>query len=400
LVDAVQWSLLSLAVGLLAAWVRRIQEQAPDDDRTYAEATRLLTQLRDLSLELSGGLDAVSLGSALLDDLRDRFAITRGWVFGLQDRGVPTPLAYGPGTAGDAALNLEEHDIWKQVVNQRRAQLLPAMVMKDTTMHGALLPVRVRDHVVALVAVERAAQSWQGAEIERMQEVADADAGRLEAAQLFDEVRTLATAEERQRLAREIHDGVAQEVASLGYLIDDVSAHSPADVQPQLNQIRDELSRIVSELRYSIFDLRREIGPGASLTSVLAEHARHVGSTAGIAVNLALSESPARLRPAVESEILRIAQEAIANARRHSHATNIWVTCHVDAPDVTLHVEDDGRGLSPGRPDSFGLSIMRERAARAGCSLSIVDRPGGGTAVVVQSLSQGTRKIASSTQGV
>jgi signal transduction histidine kinase len=185
----------------------------------------------------------------------------------------------------------------------------------------------------------------------------------------------------------------------LGYLIDDVSAHSPGEVRPQLNQIRDELSRIVSELRYSIFDLRREIGPGASLTSVLAEHARHVGATAGIAVNLTLSESPSRLRPAMESEILRIAQEAIANARRHSHAENIWILCDVDAPTVVLRVEDDGRGLAPGRPDSFGLAIMRERATRAGCSLTITERPGGGTTVVVQSKSHIGRTTASSTPG-
>ena len=81
----------------------------------------------------------------------------------------------------------------------------------------------------------------------------------------------------------------------------------------------------------------------------------HVGETAGIAVHLELAESPARLRPAVESELLRIAQEAIANARRHSRASNLWVTCLVDAPDVFLKVEDDGRGLLPPRDDSFGI---------------------------------------------
>ncbi len=223
---------------------------------------------------------------------------------------------------------------------------------------------------------------------------ADADAVRLEAALLFDEVRSLATAEERQRLAREIHDGVAQEVASLGYLIDDIKAHAPAEVTPQLAALREELSRIVTELRFSIFDLRKEIGPGASLTSVLADHARHVGETAGIAVHLELSESPARLRPAVESEILRIAQEAIANARRHSRARNLWITCVVDAPDVFLRVEDDGRGLLPPRDDSFGLSIMQERADRAGCRLSVIDRQGGGTSVEVQQRTVGQRRAA------
>ena len=383
-VDAVQWSLLSLAVGLLAAWVRRIQTQGPDDAQTYAEATRLLTQLRDLSLELSGGLDAVSLGSTLLDELRDRFHITRGWVFGLRRGGVPTPIAFGPGVDTGASLDLDRGELWRRVVASRTPMAMDRPLGSDESMNGAVLPITERDAVIGLIAVERRGQAWSASELADMQIVINADAVRLDAAQLFDEVRTLATAEERQRLAREIHDGVAQEVASLGYLIDDVGANSPDSVKPQLLRVREELSRIVSELRYSIFDLRREIGPGASLTSVLAEHARHVGETAGIAVHLELSESPSRLRPAVESELLRIAQEAMANARRHSHAQNLWITCVVDAPDVYLRVDDDGRGLMPPREDSFGLAIMRERAQRAGCALSIGSRPGGGTSVEVR----------------
>ena len=384
IVDAVQWSLLSLAVGLLSAWVRRVQTQGPDDNESYAEATRLLTQLRDLSFALSGGLDAVSLGSSLLDDLRDRFQITRGWVYGLRVGGVPTPLAYAPGVASSVSIDLDSDDLWRRVVSGRGPIATKGPIGTDQSMSGAVLPICEGESVVGLVAVERRGQGWREPELTEMQNAVNADAVRLDAAQLFDEVRTLATAEERQRLAREIHDGVAQEVASLGYLIDDVSANSPDTVRPQLLAIREELSRIVSELRYSIFDLRREIGPGASLTSVLAEHARHVGETAGIAVQVELSESPARLRPATESELLRIAQEAIANARRHSRAQNLWITCVVDAPNVYLRVEDDGRGLMPPRDDSFGLAIMQERAERAGCVLSISPRTGGGTTVEVR----------------
>lgn len=383
-VDAVQWSLLTLAVGLLAAWVRRVQTQLPDDDESYLEATRLLTQLRDLSRELSGGLDAVSLGSTLLDDLRDRFGMTRGWVYGYRTGGVPVPLAFGPGVDLELATDLSAGSLWQRVIDRREAETSDGPLSTDPSMSGAVIPIRVRDTTVGLLAAERRGQPWTQEELREIQSVADADAVRLDAALLFDEVRTLATAEERQRLAREIHDGVAQEVASLGYLIDDVTARAPEAVLPDLRRLRDELTRVVGELRYSIFDLRREIGPGASLTSVLADHARHVGETAGIAVHLELAESPARLRPAVESELLRIAQEAIANARKHSRAQNLWVTCVVDAPEVYLRVEDDGKGLSPPREDSFGLSIMRERAVRAGCSLTVAPRPGGGTSVEVQ----------------
>ncbi|MCZ3387857.1 MAG: GAF domain-containing sensor histidine kinase [Actinomycetia bacterium] len=399
LVDVVQWSLLALAVGLLAAWVRRVQTQVPGDDESYLEATRLLTQLRDVARELSGGLDAVSLGTTLIDDLRERHGVTRGWVFSYRAGSVPLALATGPGADFELVADLAHGTPWARAIDQGQAIAAPGALTSDPSMYGAVVPMSIRGTVVGLVAVERRGQPWTADELVQLSEAADADAVRLEAALLFDEVRSLATAEERQRLAREIHDGVAQEVASLGYLIDDISAHAPPEVTPQLVVLRDEVSRIISELRFSIFDLRREIGPGASLTSVLADHARHVGATAGIAVHLELSESPARLRPAIESEILRIAQEAIANARRHSRARNLWVTCLVDAPEVYLRVDDDGRGLLPPRDDSFGLSIMQERAERAGCELSVNDRPGGGTSVEVHQGKAGRHLAASPRPG-
>ena len=252
-------------------------------------------------------------------------------------------------------------------------------------MRGLVVPMMIRETVVGLVAIERRGQPWTREEVLAIQGTLAADAVRVDAALLFDDVRTLATAEERQRLAREIHDGMAQEVASLGYLVDDLLSRSVGAERERLEQLRAELSRVVTELRYSIFDLRREVGPGASLTSVLAEHARHVGQTAGMAVHLELAESPARLRPAIESELLRIAQEAIANARKHSRASNLWVTCLVDAPDVYLRVEDDGQGLLASRDDSFGLAIMRERAERAACEIKVSTRAGGGTTVEVNS---------------
>lgn len=394
LVDAAQWSLLALVVGLLAAWVRRVQTQVPVDEESYLEATRLLTQLRDISRELSGGLDAVSLGASLIDDLRERHGITRGWVFGYRAGGVPMALASGPGTEFEIVADLSPGTPWSRALDEAQALDAAGPLASDPTMSGAIVAMRIRETVVGLVAVERRGQHWSAEELASLSEAADADAVRLEAALLFDEVRSLATAEERQRLAREIHDGVAQEVASLGYLIDDIKAQAPPDVAPQLAGLRAELSRVVTELRFSIFDLRREIGPGASLTSVLADHARHVGQSAGIAVHLELSESPARLRPGVESEILRIAQEAIANARRHSRARNLWITCAIDAPEVYLRVDDDGHGLLPAKEGSFGLSIMKERAERAGCKLLVKDRPGGGTSVEVQQRTADQRRAA------
>jgi len=207
---------------------------------------------------------------------------------------------------------------------------------------------------------------------------------QLDTAMVFDEVRSLATIDERRRLAREIHDGIAQEVASLGYYVDSLMADTEdEDVRGGLGALRDQLTHLVSELRLSIFDLRSEVTPSATLGAVLADYVHQVGRQSGMTVHLSLNETPRRLRVEVETEILRIAQEAITNARRHSGADHLWVTFSADPPQATLSITDDGSGLGEAREDSFGMKIMKERADRIGADLAVVSEPDRGTSVAL-----------------
>jgi signal transduction histidine kinase len=100
-------------------------------------------------------------------------------------------------------------------------------------------------------------------------------------------------------------------------------------------------------------------------------------------VHLVLDESPTRLSIDAETELLRIAQEAITNARKHANAQNLWVTCSVNPPQAVLRIEDDGKGLGAPRDDSFGLEVMRERAERVGAQITVSNRAQGGTQVEV-----------------
>ena len=119
----------------------------------------------------------------------------------------------------------------------------------------------------------------------------------------------------------------------------------------------------------------------AGLGSVLADYVREVGKGSGMAVHVSLEESPRRLRIDVETELLRIAQEAVTNARKHSKASNLWVTCRVEPPFAEVRIEDDGVGYAAPKEDHNGLHIMNERANRINAVLTIANRPGGGTAV-------------------
>jgi signal transduction histidine kinase len=151
-----------------------------------------------------------------------------------------------------------------------------------------------------------------------------------------------------------------------------------------LRRLRKEVTRIVSELRLSIFDLRSEVQAQVGLGSALSDYVRAVSVGATFSVHVVLDEAPDRLPIAIEAELLRVAQEAVTNARKHAHAENLWVTCRVEPPFAQLRVEDDGGGLGTGRHDSFGLEVMRERAARIGGILTIGHREPHGTFVDVR----------------
>ena len=197
---------------------------------------------------------------------------------------------------------------------------------------------------------------------------------QLQAALLFGRVRDTATSEERQRIAREVHDGVAQDVASLGYLVDNLAAGtSDPDQQARIGQLRSEVTRVVTELRHSIFDLRHELAAGSGLGESLSAYANQVSTTSPMAVHVTLDDQGPRLPADVEYELLRIAQEAMANARKHSGAANLWLRCTIRPPFAEIEVRDDGTNPHTPRSDSQGLKIMRERSRSIGAELVVTE---------------------------
>jgi signal transduction histidine kinase len=251
-----------------------------------------------------------------------------------------------------------------------------------------VVPLVAGVRTVGLIALEAdTPAAYPPSLVAQAAQVAAPAALRLEAALLFDEVRSLATSEERQRLAREIHDGVAQELVMVGYGIDNALATLPdgaEETADELRSLRGEVTRVITELRLSLFELRSEVDRQGGLSAAIAEYARTVGAAGGLRVHFLVEEATTRLPAAVEAELMRIAQEAITNARKHSGAQNLWVSCEIDPPYARIEVSDDGAGIGPQRPEGrFGLAIMAERAERIRGQLEITPRTSGGTSVAV-----------------
>lgn len=372
------WLLIIFVTGSVGAWLLRQEQRQAGDAYRYAATYRLLSELRLVSSQLSSGLEPTSLADRLLADVAMLVPVRRAALLVHSKGGALVQLARR-GEGGDwlAAIELDP-----TVLEEHSSKFLQH---KITNQHErrVVLPLRVGPRTIGAVVAEVPGVVSPG-ELRSLIRVIDDGSVRLDTALLFAEIRELAIREERLRLAREIHDGIAQELASVGYLVDELLARA---VKPETKKLattlRSELTRILFDLRHSIFNLRMALDHEHGLGAALSSYARQVGAQTGLKVHLAHEESHERLRPEVEAELLRIGQEAITNVRKHAKARNLWLTVSVAAPAAHIRVVDDGAGGTERGEGRYGLDIMAERARRIGATLFIEQAPQGGTVVDV-----------------
>ena len=186
----------------------------------------------------------------------------------------------------------------------------------------------------------------------------------------------MAAGDERRRLARDLHDGVAQELA---FIATEAVRRDPAP--DHLARIGAAAARALDESRRAISALSRPLDQ--PLDEAVAEAAEEVAGRTGVPLRLDLAADVDVPAP-VREELVRILREAVGNAARHAEADSISVQLRRDGPRILLRVVDDGRGFVQGAPsDRFGITSMSERAASIGGQLSISSSPGAGTTVEV-----------------
>lgn len=368
------WLATSIGIGFMGVSLRRATSSS-DADTSYRSAVGLIRRLEALSGKLSRGLDAVGISEEIMDEADSVVPTLSAGVFVRSQQGAMSPLRYSVGTAPGAMG-------WAEALSAKCWEF-EAMLLQER--HVAI-PLAANEEMIAVLVLETLRPIDSSAALD-LRTGLTRHAVQLQAALLFGRVRDNAMSQERQRIAREVHDGVAQDVASLGYLVDNLAASSVDPVQrEQIGHLRQEVTRVVTELRHSIFDLRHEIAAGAGLGESLSTYANQVSATSPMTVHVTLDEKGPRLPGDVEYELLRIAQEAMSNARKHSGAANLRLRCTVRTPYAEIEVADDGTRPHAPKADSQGLKIMRERSRMIGADLMVeepeVGRPG--TRVVVR----------------
>jgi signal transduction histidine kinase len=205
-------------------------------------------------------------------------------------------------------------------------------------------------------------------------------------------VRFRAVLDERNRLAREMHDTLIQGCVSVSALLEAHSGlgHVEADAKQDLmNCARTQLRTTINEAREAVWDLRQTTDPAASLEPSLRKMTEEVSHEFGVPVDYQISGKPFDFHQETKHELLMIVREAIYNAVRHGRPGHILLDIEFEMNQCRVRVVDDGSGFDPeqiaSRPAGhYGLICMRERVQRIGGRFALSSRSGGGTEITVQ----------------
>jgi hypothetical protein len=351
-VAGAEWAGLSLASGLLAVWCRHLVPPdlyAPEarEAEAYRDVRRLLGQLRGLTRRLPAGLDADGAAQDLLARCSRLAGPDRGAVVVETGDGVFVPLSV---TGADRVP-------WRTPMEGSGPLRIAWVTGQPSTDHRApdidgrragstlvVVPLLGSEGTFGLVILE-ASEPHQLALTDGLIDLVTRAAPQLETALLFEELRREATVQERDRLAREMHDGVAQDLAVVGYQLDDLRRRAPGAFEEQVSEVRETVTALIGDLRLRITELRTSVHPERGLGAALSTYLRAVCSGRGIVLTLALRENGFRLPVEQEMALLRVAQLFAQESRRAEEITELRVHLLVEPPSALLTLTCDA-GLS------------------------------------------------------
>jgi signal transduction histidine kinase len=376
---------------------RRLLQRVIEEIATNVDLDAVLRATVEVVTEATGG-DACFLH---LWDPTEQRLVLRAATAGFEEAVGRITLRLGEGIAGWVAEHRQVVTIPEDKWADPRYKYIPELRGEEFT---SMLSVPVVSRSGSLVGVfnvhSRERRDFSPDDVAFLRMTASLVAGAIERAHLFRALaekeaelealmrRTIeAQEEERRRVATEIHDGVTQQMVSVWYRLQAALRalrSDPDRAEAELARARELVDEALDEARAAIYDLRPSILDDLGLVPSLRTLAAR--QLEGLDLELELPETIS-LPPHHEVALYRIAQESIANVRKHAEASRVRIVLREEGDDVVLVVEDDGRGFdaatSPGRI-SFGLTGMRERASLAGGTLDVASEPGRGTRLEVR----------------
>ncbi len=349
--------------------------------QTQQDLDNLLTQVLDTSLS---GWEAQSGGIFLYDESTGAW---KRWV----QRGLGNNSSH-PHLG--LALNLA-----KDALQQKRPILIPDLSeyptanpqsIKGLKSAAAAPLISGGEDLGALVMVARRADRFLARQASFLSAIAHQAAMAISNAQLHTQVQQMVIIEERYRLSREMHDGLAQTIASMGWQLDHLkSLLDKEDYQTarqELSNIRQTTREVYMDVREAIDGLRLAGEHSGGLAEALAEYVKDFYNRTGIQADFRVMGEKFTLPSETALQLQRIAQEGLTNARKHANAQHVWVQLQHTPHRLEMVIADDGQGFDPNLPRGrhhVGLSSMRERVQSLGGSFTLATSPGQGTRITV-----------------
>jgi PAS domain S-box-containing protein len=387
-------------------------------EQRVEERTEELTTLLRVSQQMTSTLDFEELLERVLTEMEKTIQYAAASVLILEDGQLRTVCYHGPASQETVARRRVSIDRWSElwatmakgetlIIDDIQADTPLAQTYRRVTRYldGDFsyvrtwmgIPLIVGGHTIGALSIEHdQPHAYTSSQATMALAIANQAAIAIENARLYRQAKLLAVMEERQRLARELHDSVSQALYGIA-----LGAHTalallerenPARAAKPLEYVLSLADAALAEMRALIFELRPDALEKEGLVAALSRHAEAILARYHLAVETMFCEEPSAPLD-VKEALYRLAVESMNNAVKHAQATRISLRLQTQDGIITLEVHDDGVGFDPQGeyPGHLGLRSMRERAAQIVAALEIESAPGLGTQVKVRVyLSRGT----------
>lgn len=356
----------------LVAANRALKESESKLEQRVQQRTQELMALLELSNSIALTTEDMPLVESVFDELHDITGYQSASLFELLGNSFEVFLTRGSLSRVDEAQMLES-------LNRRQVVSVVTEVGEAT-----IFPIRVRDKAVGVLVLEHDQAHDLSEEKERLVRAFASQAGiAIENVRLYADVTEKAAFEERQHLARELHDSVSQALYSI--VLGSHAARKQLNSDPEqagvaLEYVQNLAEAGLAEMRALIFELRPEVLEQEGLSAALAKQLEALEIRHGLKTEFVMGDEP-DLPFGTKQALFRVVQEALHNVVKHAHATTASLRLEQTADSVLLEIKDNGVGFDTEQLFSgrLGLKSMRERAVSLGGTFELNSRPGAGT---------------------
>jgi signal transduction histidine kinase len=368
-----------------------------------------ISQTLASALELQPGL--------ILDQLRVIIDYSHAGLFRLEDSTLAALAVRGPQLLEQAMpfqIRLQSPEALTMLFNERRstriadvqssdppAQFLRSLLDDQTRLllegvqSWMWVPLAIKGRMIGVIGVAHVERNYFTAhDADLALTVANQAAITMINAELYEHAQALAALQERQRLARNLHDAINQSLFSAGLIAEVLPRlweQDPDEGRRSLEDLRRLMRGAQADMRLLLAELRPSALTDAELDDLLRLLGNALSGRTDIPVSVIVTgqetlQEQRTLPPDVQVALYRLCQEGLNNIARHAGASRVDIQLQYETGAVELRIRDDGRGFDPAQtpPGHYGLSMMRERATAVGAALSITSQPGYGTEVVIR----------------